>query len=315
MPVDPAVQDLINGLTAQGVRSFEQMSVSEARNLVATFTDLQAPPREVANVVDTTYPGPGGDQHIRLYIPDAPGPLPIVVYFHGGGFIAGGLDVADEPCRALANDAAAIVAAASYRLAPEHKFPAATDDTFAALQWVANHATDFGGDANRIAVQGDSAGGNLAAVAAQRARDEGGPHLVAQVLTYPVIDSTAKSPSRSECAEGYIITAADLDWFWQQYLSSSQDADNPHATPSKAPSLAGLPPALVLTTEYEVSRDEAEAYGKQLANAGVQTDIIRFDGLVHGVYWMSGAVPRSSEIHTAITDFLIAQFTTEGLSH
>jgi acetyl esterase len=314
MPIDRSVQKLIKGMSEQGIRSFEQMGVVEARDFAATFVDLQAPHRAVAEVIDTTYPGPAGDQRIKLYIPDAPRPLPIVVYFHGGGFVLGDLAVTEELCRAIANDSGAIVAAASYRLAPEHKFPAATDDTFAALQWVSRNATEFGGDPVRIAVHGDSAGGNLAAVAALRARDEGGPPLVAQVLVHPVIDSKAQTLSRAEYGQGYLITAAALDWFWEQYLGSAEDADDPRATPSKAPSFAGLPPTLILTVEYEVPRDEAEAYGRRLADAGVPTEIVRFDGLVHGLYWISSAVPRIGEIRSAATDFLKARFAARQVS-
>lgn len=308
MPVDTAVKSLNDALIKQGLKSFEEMSVEEVRGVVESFTGLQAKPQEVARVVDTVYPGPGGNQDLKIYIPDSPAPLPVVVYFHGGGWVAGGLSVTDQPSRALANDAGVIVVAASYRLAPEHKFPAATDDTFAALKWVAANIQQYGGDNSRIAVMGDSAGGNLAAVAAQRSRDEGGPRIRAQVLIYPVIDPMAKLPSRTEFKDGYIITAAGLDWFWAQYLASPDDAKNPLASPCKAASLVGLPPALILSTEYEVARDEAEAYGKQLAAAGVETEVIRFDGLIHGVYWMSGVVPRSKELHDAIVKFLVKQF-------
>ena len=220
MPVDPQVQALLDGLAEQGTKSFEQIGVAATRAVVETFTGLQRPAPAVARVIDGTYPGPVGAQPLRIYIPEGEGPLPIVVYFHGGGFVAGGLPVVDEPARALANDVGAIVVAAGYRLAPEHKFPAATDDTFAALRWVADHAGDFGGDPARIAVMGDSAGGSLAAVAAQRARDGGGPRLVAQVLVYPVVDPTARLASRELFGEGYVITAAGLDWFWEQYLGS-----------------------------------------------------------------------------------------------
>ena len=310
MPVDAAVQGLIDAMNQQGLKSFEQMSVEEARGVVESFTGLQKPPQEVATVVEAAYRGPAGDQDLKIYIPDAAGPLPVVVYFHGGGFIAGGLSVADEPSRAVANDAGVIVVAVSYRLAPEHTFPAATDDTFAALEWVAQNIQRYGGDASRMAVMGDSAGGNLAAVAAIRARDEDGPRLRAQVLIYPVIDSTAELSSRAEFKDGYVVTAAGLDWFWEQYLSSPDVAENPLATPSKAASLADLPPALILTTEYEVARDEAEAYGQQLADAGVETEVTRFDGLVHGVYYMSGAVPRSAELHDAVVKFLAERLAT-----
>jgi acetyl esterase len=313
MSVDAAVQGIIDALDAQGLKSFEQMSIEEARGVVDSFVGLQKPHREVAKVIDTAYQGPAGPQDVRIYIPEAEteGPLPVVVYFHGGGFIGGGLSVAEEPNRAVANDAGVIVVAASYRLAPEHKFPAATDDTFAALKWAAENIAQYGGDPSRMAVMGDSAGGSLAAVAAQRARDEGGPKLRGQVLVYPVIDSTAELPSKSEFKEGYIITSAGLDWFWEQYLSSPADAENPLASPSKAVSLAGLPPALVVSMEYEAARDEAEAYGKQLADAGVETVATRFDGLVHGTYWMSGAVPRSAEIHDAVVNFLRERLAVE----
>lgn len=308
MPIDAAAKNLIDALNEQGLKSFEQLSVEEVRGAVESFTGLQAKPRAVARVIDAMYLGSGGKQGLKLYIPEASAPLPVVIYFHGGGFVAGGLSVADEPCRALANDVGAIVVAASYRLAPEHKFPAAADDAFAALKWVAANIRQYGGDDSRIAVMGDSAGGNLATVAALRARDGGGPRIRAQVLIYPVIDAMAELPSRAEFKNGYLLTAAGLDWFWDQYLASPDDAKNPLASPSKAASLAGLPPALVLSTEYEVARDEAEAYGKQLADAGVDTQVIRFDGLIHGVYWMSGAVPRSKELHEAIVKFLVKQF-------
>ena len=208
MPIDPHVQALLDGLTEQGFTSFEQLGVAATRAVVETFTGLQRPAPAVARVIDGTYPGPVGAQPLRIYIPEGDGPLPVVVYFHGGGFVGGGLSVVDEPARALANDVGAIVVAAGYRLAPEHKFPAATDDTFAALRWVADHAADFGGDPARIAVMGDSAGGSLAAVAAQRARDAGGPRLVAQVLVYPVVDPTARLASRELFGEGYVITAS-----------------------------------------------------------------------------------------------------------
>lgn len=308
MAFDPHVQTLLDGLAEQGVRPFEEIGVAGTRAVIDSFTGLQAPAPDVARVIDGTYPGPAGAQPLRIYIPDGAGPLPVVVYFHGGGFVGGGLSVVDEPVRVLANAVGAIIVAASYRLAPEHKFPAATDDTFAALRWAAEHAAEFGGDPTRIAVMGDSAGAGLAAVAAQRARDAGGPPLVAQVLVYPVVDPTARLASREQFAQGCVITAAGFDWLWEQYLRSPADAENPLAAPAKADTLAGLPPALVLTVEYDVSRDEAEAYAKRLADSGVETESIRFDGLVHGAYWMSGAVPRSSEIYDAVIRFLSQRF-------
>lgn len=304
MPLDTAVQDLLTGLQQQGFKPFEKISVEESRAVINTFKGLQQPVQDVSEVIDETFAGPAGEQKVRIYIPDAPGPLPVVLYIHGGGFIAGSPEVAEEPNRALANDAGVIVVAAHYRLAPEAKFPAATDDTFAALKWTAENIERYGGDPTRLVVMGDSAGGNLAAVAALRSRDENGPKLSAQVLVYPAIDANSDTASKRYFSEGYVITAADMDHFWENYLSEPKDADHPYATPSKASSLSDLPPALVLTNEYEVLRDEGEDYARQLAQAGVDTTLQRFEGLVHGVYWMSGAVPRSIEFHDAIVAFL-----------
>lgn len=309
MAVDTAVQAIMDGLAEQGQKSFEEISVDEGRAVVASFTGLQKPAQPVARVIDETIDGPGGQQRLRIFIPDteAQAPLPVVVYYHGGGFIAGSIEVADESNRALANDAGAIVVSASYRLAPEHKFPAATDDTFAALQWVGEHIAEHGGDPSRIAVMGDSAGGNLAAVAAQRARDEGGPQLVGQVLIYPAVDGAADTESKREFAEGYVISTAAMDYFWDQYLNTPEELTDPRATPAKG-DLTGLPPALVLSVEYEVLRDESEAYAAQLSEAGVDVKQKRLPGLIHGVYNMSGAVPRWTEIHDATVEFLRERF-------
>ncbi|ABG98460.1 MULTISPECIES: alpha/beta hydrolase [Rhodococcus] len=308
MALDPAVKNLIDTLNEQGLKSFEQMSIAEVRGVVESFSGLQAPKADVARVVDTVYPGPGGDQAVRLYIPESETPLPIVVYIHGGGWVAGSLDVTEQPCRALAADAKVIVAAVSYRLAPEHKFPAAPEDAFAALNWVVEHAADFGGDGTRVAVMGDSAGGNLAAVTALRARDTGAPALRAQVLIYPVIDGTARFPSREENAEGYLVTTAAIDWFWEQYLATPEDAENPYASPAKAADLAGLPSTLLLLNEYEVTRDEGVDYGRRLADQDVPVQVELYEGLVHAVYWMTGAIPRSAELHGAVVEFLGKQF-------
>ncbi|MFD6859217.1 alpha/beta hydrolase fold domain-containing protein [Rhodococcus sp. NPDC060090] len=309
MALDDHVAQLIEALNSQGFTSFEQLSVEQARAVIDTFTGLQAPAQDVARVVNLTFPGGGGDLPVRIYVPAAAGPvpetpLPVVLYFHGGGFIGGSIDVADEPCRAVANGTGAIVVSAEYRLAPEHRFPAAPDDACAALNWVAAHIADFGGDPDNIVIAGDSAGGNLAAVTALRARNEAGPSLRGQVLIYPVIDPSAEFPSTREYAEGYVITKRGLDWFWMQYLDAPGDASNPYAVPSRAGDPSGLPPALVLTNEYEVGRDEAEDYAARLEAAGVDATVRRFDGLVHGVFWMSGAVPRSNEVLAAVCDYI-----------
>jgi cation diffusion facilitator CzcD-associated flavoprotein CzcO/acetyl esterase/lipase len=302
--IDPAVLMLVGGMMAQGAKALEDCTVEEIRATLETFVGLQLPPREVARVVDTTYPGPGGDQPARIFVPDAEGPLPVVVWLHPGGWVGGSLAIVDSPCRALADDLGAIVVAAGYRLAPEHPFPAAPDDVLAAVRWVGETIGEHGGDPDRIAIAGESAGGTLATVTAQRVRDEGGPRLVAQALVYPPVDPRADTPSRKEWAKAPILTTAALDMMWGAYLGSPDNAASPLAAPARATDLACLPPALILTVEADPSRDEAEAYGQALSGAGVPTEVLRFDGLIHATYSMSAMVPRAAELHQALVTFL-----------
>jgi acetyl esterase len=304
MALDPQAQGLLEALRAQGMKSFEQMSVSEARDAAMAFRGLQAEPATLAAVHDRTIPGADGELPIRIFVPGGQGPLPVLTYFHGGGWVIGNLEVVDKPCRALAAVTGAIVVATQYRMAPETKFPGAVDDCYAALQWVAGNAAEFGGDPNRLGVIGDSAGGNLAAVVALKARDEGGPRIRAQVLTYPVTDATSDLPSRRENAEGYLLTSASMDWFWRHYLREPGDGKNPYASPLLASDHSGLPPALVLTAEFDPLRDEGEAYAERLKAAGVSVTARRYDGLIHGVFWMTGAVERGNELYEEIAKFV-----------
>jgi acetyl esterase len=304
MALDPQAQGLLEALQAQGMKSFEQMSVSEARDAAMAFRGLQAEPATLAAVHDRTIPGADGELPIRIFVPGGQGPLPVLTYFHGGGWVIGNLEVVDKPCRALAAATGAIVVATQYRMAPETKFPGAVDDCYAALQWVAGNAAEFGGDPSRLGVIGDSAGGNLAAVVALKARDEGGPRIRAQVLTYPVTDATSDLPSRRENAEGYLLTSASMDWFWGHYLREPGDGKNPYASPLLASDHSGLPPALVLTAEFDPLRDEGEAYAEKLKAAGVSVTVQRYDGLIHGVFWMTGAVERGNELYEEIAKFV-----------
>ncbi|UTI62646.1 alpha/beta hydrolase fold domain-containing protein [Paraconexibacter antarcticus] len=307
--LDPPVAVVIGALAMQGVKPLEQCTVEETRELLETMTLLQAPPRDT-HVQEVTYPSPSGQRlSARIYRPDVDGTLPVVTFFHPGGWIAGSLDVVDERCRALAHELQAVVVSASYRLAPEHPFPAATDDNLAALRWVAETIGEHGGDPDRIVVMGESAGAHLAAVAAQRARDEDGPQLAAQVLIYPPIDPDTDTPSRAEFAAGPFLSVAAADAMWGAYLGDPANRTAPHANPGKA-DLAGLAPALVLTAELDPTRDEAEAYGAALQAAGVDAEVRRIDGMIHGTFLMSGLVPRSLEFTAAITDFLEARLAT-----
>lgn len=246
----------------------------------------------VASVVDRAIPGPGGLPGLRVYTPrGGSGPFPLLVFFHGGGFVVCGLGTHDALCRNLCAGAGCVVASVGYRLAPEHRFPAAPDDCLAALRWAAGHAAELGADPARVAVGGDSAGGHLAAVTALRARDEGGPRLVGQLLLYPTTDAAAAGmPSLIENPEGYGLTARDMAWFSRHYLADPADAGNPHASPLRAADLRGLPPALVQTAEYDPLRDGGEAYGARLREAGVPTTVSRLGGMIHGFLFFPGVV-------------------------
>jgi len=308
--LDPAVAMVLGALISQGAKPLEELTVEETRATVDSLTLLQAPPRDT-RVEHVIYPSPGGEQlPARIYRPDADGPLPVVTFFHPGGWVAGSLDVVDERCRALAHELQALVVSASYRLAPEHPFPAATDDTYAALCWVAETIGEHGGDPDRLVVMGESAGANLAAVAAQRARDEHGPALAAQVLLYPLTDPDADTPSRKEFAGGPFLSVAAIEGMIGAYVTDPADRANPLAAPARAASLEGLPPALVLTAELDPTRDEAEAYGHAMAAAGVDAEVQRIPGMIHATFLMSGVVPRSLEFTTAITAFLKTRLRT-----
>lgn len=296
--LDPTVRVVLAALQKRGVKSFEQLTVAQAREIVGTFPQLQNTPEEVARVEDKSLDG----VPLRIYTPAAANGSG-VLYVHGGGWIGGDLTVCDEPARALANETGATVVATTYHLAPEARFPAQPDDVFAALEWLHASAASLGIDPRRIAIIGDSAGGNLAAVTAIRARDAGLP-LAAQVLIYPVIDRRCQGESKRKYAEGYLITRAAVDWFWDHYLSKPSDIESTLASPLNASTLKSLPPALILAAEYDPSHDEAIEYSSALKAAGNDVVDVSLDGLIHGVFWMSGAVPRSNEILEAIGKFL-----------
>jgi len=234
----------------------------------------------------------------------------VLVYFHGGGFVIGDLEVADIPCRQLAAAAGIAVVSVDYRMGPEHKSPAAAEDCYAATAWAAANAATLGGDPNRLGLAGDSAGGNLATVVALLARDRGGPAVSAQVLLCPITDldlATDAYPSRRENGEGYLLTARTLAWFYEQYLENSDDASRPYNSPIKA-DLAGLPPALVVTAGYDPLRDEGDAYAAALAAAGVEVVHLTNPSMIHGFPWMAGVVDHAGRVYEQI-----GAFTKENL--
>ena len=251
-------------------------------------------PPEMASVVDREVPGPGGAIPIRIYTPAAGSMLPVVLYCHGGGWFMGDLDTHDVVCRKLALASSSIVVAVDYRLAPEHPFPAAVDDAYAAVLWVSRNAGSFGGDPSRIAVAGDSAGGTLSAAVSLLARDRRGPRLAGQVLFYVATDmSTFDTQSQRDFAEGYYLTRKYLEIFRSLYAPDPEDWKNPLISPLLAPSLANLPPAVVITAGFDPLRDEGEAYATRLAGSGVPVVQKRFDGIVHGFLTLDRLFPQA----------------------
>ena len=249
-------------------------------------TALSGPAEPVAEVREVVAPGPGGPIPIRIVRPEGAGPLPLVAYAHGGGWMLGTLNAFEPLCRALANASGAVIAIIDYRLAPEHPFPAAADDVVRPCAGWPTHAAELGADARRLAIAGDSAGGNLATVTARRLRDEGGPDLRFQALIYPVCDYSFDTPSYRENSVGVGLSTASMERFWESYLQGA-DGTQPDASPLRA-DLAGLPPALVLTVPADVLRDEGEAYARALAQAGVPVTVLRYDGAVHGFFrWLA----------------------------
>jgi acetyl esterase len=293
MPLDPQVEALMAQLAESGAPSPESMTVAQNRELIASLGDLGGPPEEVGRVVDTVAPGPAGDIPVRVYVPAGEGPFPVLVFYHGGGWVIGNIDSHDAPCRTLANKSGAIVASVDYRLAPEHRFPAGVDDAYAAAVWAAEKAADFGGDGSRLAVGGDSAGGNLSAVVAQLAKQRGGPELAFQLLVYPATDRHDDSPSMRDNALGPLLSRAWIEWFLGHYLTGPDDGLDPRVSPARAEDLTGLPPALVITAEFDPLRDQGRDYAEKLRAAGVPVEHEDYPGMIHGFFQM-GAVLDSA---------------------
>jgi len=279
-------------MDAQGAPPLESQDPIEARNTrMEPMKMLGGEPIALERVEDLSIPGPGGAVPVRVYASGHGGIRPALVYFHGGGFVFGNLDTHDAVCRALAMESDAVVISVDYRLSPEHKFPAAVEDSHAVTVWVAANAERLGIDARRIAVGGDSAGANLATVVAMRCRDAGGPALASQVLLYPVTNfSSFETDSHRELAEGYFLTRAAMDWFTGHYLASADLTRHPEVSPLLAADLSGLPPALIITAEFDPLRDEGEAYAKRLQQAGVPVTITRYPGMIHGFVSMRGVL-------------------------
>ncbi len=305
MPIDPQAKAIIDYLSDAGI-TFDDTSPEKLR---AVVNGAVPSPIELHSVTDRPILGPGGDIPIRIYRPSAADGLPVVTFFHGGGWVFGNLDSHDHLCRVLASKAECVVVAVDYRLAPEAPFPAAVDDAWAALEWVVANADELGVDANRVAVVGDSAGGNLSAIVSVMARDSEHIELVHQALVYPVTDATCDRPSMTDNAEGYFLTRTGMEWLHGQYAGDGVDPEDPMLSPIFA-DLAGVAPATVITAEYDPLRDQGEAFAVALGDAGVEVDYACFDGMFHGFFSMDLMIERASEAQDQVAEALRQAFAT-----
>ena len=292
--VDPQVRAVLAYLAQLGHPPIDTIPPADARRQYRETRAVLRPAAPILPVVrDIRADGATGSVPLRLYRP-SDGTLPALIYFHGGGWVTGDLDTHDVVCRQLAAQAGVVVIAVDYRLAPEHRFPAAVDDCWTATTWVAAHAAELGIDASRLAVGGDSAGGGFAAAMTLMARDAGGPSLAFQLHVYPVTDVSAESASYSRHAEGFLLTGNLMRWYVAQYLRRADDARDWRASPLLAESVSGLPSALVITAALDPLRDEGEAYARRLEDAGVPVDYVCLGGMIHGFLTMGGRIDTAN---------------------
>jgi acetyl esterase len=309
MTLDPQAEMLLLAAARLPSTPIERQTPRQARAEMLRQTAALGRSVAVAGVQDVLADGPGGEIPIRVYTPGDRTTRGCLVYFHGGGFVIGSIETHDGMCRSIALAAGVVVASVDYRLAPEHKFPAAAEDAYAATCWIIEHAERFDIDERRIAVGGDSAGGNLATVAALMARDRGGPPLAFQLLLYPVTDADLERASHREYAEGYLLTRNAMAWFWEHYVSAPSDRSRPYAAPLRAEDLSRLPPALVITAECDPLRDEGEAYARRLEEAGVPVTLTRYPGMIHGFIRRANLLTQGKQALVQIAEALRANLT------
>ncbi len=295
--LDPQITALLEQMQEQGVPPVETMTPTRAREVKnPVFSKLAAPAEDLAGVEDLLIPGKGVEIPIRIYTPLGRGPFPILVYFHGGGWLIGNLDTHDSVCRSLANRSGCLIVSVDYRLSPENKFPAAVEDAYAATKWVADNAARISGDAGRLAVGGDSSGGNLATVVCLLSRENRAPSIGLQVLIYPVTDvSSLDTNSYHRHGEGYVLTRNSMRYYRDHYITNQEELRNPLVSPLLAENLKGLPPAFILAAEFDVLLDEVEGYARRLQEAGVSVQFSLFNGLIHGFFCWGGVVDRARD--------------------
>ncbi len=305
--------DLMEKAVAEGRPKLHTLPYAQGRAVVDQMSeDSEAAPPDVAAVDDGGFAGPDGKIHFRRYRPlgSASGPLPTLIYYHGGGFVIGNIETHDSTCRRLANKSRCQVISIDYRLAPEHPFPASTDDGIAAFRHIRDNAASFGVDAKRIAVGGDSAGGAIAAVVCQAVRQLGEPMPAFQMLIYPATDARRQTELRRLFAEGYFLTQELMDWFWKAYAPTGTDLADLRLSPLLAKDFAGLPPAFVLTAGYDPLRDEGRAYADRLIDAGVKTTYVNYPGTVHGFFSLTRFLQQGLKANDEAAAVLAAHFGT-----
>jgi acetyl esterase len=309
-PVHPQIGAALAALADAALPALETLTPAQARETLNAMSRARGgTPAPVARVENSTVPGPGGDIPVRLYWPSKKAPLPAIIYFHGGGHVIGDLDTHDAIARNLCAGADSVVVAVDYRLAPEHKFPAAAEDAWAAYSWIRERGASLGIDPSRLALVGDSAGGNLAAVTAIMARDAGHSNVKLQVLIYPVADYSLGGESYGRFGKGYgVLTRGAMQWFQQHYLRSAADANDWRASPIKAPSLAGLSPALIIAAQCDVLCDEGKAYADALAAAGTRVERKEYAGMIHGFFGMAPAIDDAVRAQSDAADALRRAF-------
>ena len=328
MKTDAQMQALLDQLAKFNAPSIETLSPANARNVPSVKNAVEemaadsalirsknllmpSLPEPVSQINHVLIPSENGEILARIFTPEGDGPFPVIVYFHGGGWVIANLDVYEPSCRRLCNAAESIVVSVAYRQAPEYKFPAAVDDAYNALQWILENASSLNGDPLRVAVAGESAGANLATVSCLRAKDEESLLPVAQLLIYPVTDSQMNSPSYLEQSDAKPLNAAMMQWFWGHYLNHSSEGEHAYASPLRAPDLTGLPRAIVITAELDPLRDEGEAYAQRLADAGVMVHTRRYAGVSHEFFGLAGAVSKAKDAVDFAVDNLQQVFNRE----
>jgi len=298
MALDPQAEALLKDLKDSGAQPFETMTPAEARVAVLGSKDLGGEPEDVDGVDQRFIPGPTADLPVWIYRPVRGGarPLPGLIYFHGSGWVVANIGVCDSFSRSLANRTGCVVVAVNYQKAPEHKFPVPLDDCYAATRWVFDNASALGLDRGRIGVIGDSAGGNLAAAVTLQARDENGPQLAYQVLIYPAVQYGWDTPSALANAEGFLLQRASMEYFWNHYVRNPRDGMNPYCSPLVAEDHSGLPPALIVSAEFDPLCDDGRNYADKLAAAGVSVKFRLYKGMIHGFLRMAGVLDQSKAL-------------------